>query len=432
MLRLGLIDKILVKMMALLCIGAFIILNKTAYAQQTAGFFELTTRKKGAEKIKFEMYNNLITIPVSMNHSEDTLRMIVDTGVARTTITGLPNNEVIPLNYVETVLVAGLGEGPPVEAFFSKGNTVEVERAIGDEQDVLVMKEDMVNFSLLLGEYVHGLIGQSLFKDFIVEIDYSRGWMKLHDPKRFGDRYLKRKHSESWSVLPLSFRNGKPYIEVTVVLEDGSVVPLTLLIDSGASHALSLYHSAHNHLKIPEKNFRAHLGDGFSGKIEGYLGKVKELHFANHVFTDVVTSFPDSAAVAVPILLESGDGSIGQEVLRRFKIFFNYQDSSMVFQPSRFYDSRFRYDLSGLFVVAPFPEIPLYEIGYVRDGSVASQAGLLPGDYIIGVENSPSSSHSLTGLNEMLRGEHGMQVDLKLSRNDSVFFKTLILEDILE
>lgn len=394
-------------------------------------YFQLETRRNGAARFDFKMYNNLVVIPVVVNGSRDTLQMVLDTGVARNLITGLPNGEEIYLNFTETIRIAGLGEGASIEAYYSKGNELIVDQSTGINQEVIVLAEDIFNLSALLGTYVHGLIGYHIFRDFIVEIDYNAKWIKLHDHERFGERYQKKKASRDWSAIPLTIRNNKPYVDVQVIQRNGTSRTLNLLIDSGASHALSLYHSASDSIYLPEKKIRSFLGNGLSGEIYGYWGRVDELMFGGHSFEEPVASFPDEEGIRRAIVYSSRDGSIGSEILKRFKVMYNYRDSSMIIQPSRYYDNFFSYNMTGMEVATPFPGIQLYEVTNIREGSLADSNGVKVGDYITEINSKPSTDYTLNEVIDLFNGTPGEELYLKFVRNDSTYRKRMVLQDEL-
>ncbi len=410
-----------------------VLLSPVMHAQPAAqGYFELETKRNNSFKMDFKLYNNLIVIPVIINSSRDTLNMILDTGVARTLITGLPNGEVINLNFTRKVKVEGLGEGESINAFYSNGNEVIINRTTGHDQEVLVLEEDIFNLSALLGSYVHGLIGYSVFKDFIVEIDYRYRWVKFHDYEKFKSKYNKKARSSGWDEVPLTIRDGKPYISATITQTDGTVVDVNLLIDTGASKAISLYHSANDEIYLPEKRIRSFLGNGLSGEINGYLGLIKEIQIGKYTFSDVVTTYPDEEGVKRALVYSDRDGSLGSELMRRFKMMFNYRDSTMLIQPSRFFNDEFTYNKSGIEIATPFPRFQLYQVTHVREGSIAEEAGIMEGDFITEINGKTSSSYTLNEALNIFTRSSLDKLRLKFVRNDSSYRKELDLVNELK
>ncbi len=424
---LKLVDRFLALMIVLL------LLSPVLYSQPAAlGHFELETKRNNSLKMDLKLYNNLIVIPVIINSSRDTLNMILDTGVARTLITGLPNGEVVNLNFTRRVKVEGLGEGESINAFYSNGNEVIIDRTTGREQEVLVLEEDIFNLSTLLGTYVHGLIGYSVFKDFIVEIDYRYRWVKFHDYEKFRSKFYKKGRSSGWEQVPLTIRGGKPYVSATITQTDGTKVDVNLLIDTGASKAISLYHSANEDIYLPEKRIRSFLGNGLSGEINGYLGLIKEIQIGDYSFNNVVATYPDEEGIKRALVFSDRDGSLGSELMRRFKIMFNYRDSTMLIQPSRFFDDEFSYNKSGIEIATPFPRIQLYQVTHVREGSIADESGIREGDFITEINGKTSSSYTLNEALNVFTRSSLEKLRLKLVRNDSSFRKELDLVNELE
>src|SRR5690606_11683852 len=105
--------------------------------------------------------------------------------------------------------------------------------------------------------------------------------------------------------------------------------PLNLLIDSGASSAFSFYANTSPYIHIPEKNIPVLIGVGLSGQVPGVLGQVEEVRFHNFKFHKPIVSYPDSDAVDLVIQFSNRNGSLGAEILKRFKVIFHYQMESI-------------------------------------------------------------------------------------------------------
>lgn len=415
--------------------GVILVLSSTLHIKaqitnSTESSFELTSKKNRSVTIPFKLYNNLIVIPLSINGS-DTLNMILDTGVRNTLITSLQTNEEVNLNYSRTVRIRGLGEGASIEALASYGNTIKIDRALGKNQEILVLVEDIFFLSALLGTNVHGLIGHSAFKDFIVEIDYEKKRIKFHDHERFQKGYSKRKNSSKWTALPLTFRDDKPYLDLEITEKDGSKSTVNLLIDSGASHTMALYYSANDELDLPKPRIRSFLGSGLSGEIHGYLGKLQELRIGDYVLNEPISSYPDEEGIKRALVYSSRDGSIGADILRRFKIFFNYQDSTLLLQPNEFFKDKFTYNMSGLDIGAPYPNIPLYEITQVREGSIADLSGLQKGDIISELNGKRAIKYSINEVISIFQGKSGRKINIRVMRDNKYMRKEFTLRDEL-
>ena len=119
-----------------------------------------------------------------------------------------------------------------------------------------------MDFAPRLGVPVHGIIGYDLFKDFVVEVNYSGKYIRLNNPE---DYRLKR--CKKCEVLDLEFYNSKPYLNAEIDV-NGVKMPVKLLIDSGGSDALWLFEDKERKIEPTENNyFEDFLGSGLSGSI---------------------------------------------------------------------------------------------------------------------------------------------------------------------
>jgi hypothetical protein len=80
---------------------------------------------------------------------------------------------------------------------------------------------------------VGGVIGADLFRRFVVEVDWSRRSVRLHEPAAW------HPHA-SLRAVPITFESGHPYVQSVVHLPDGRAVPVRLHLDTGMNLGLSL------------------------------------------------------------------------------------------------------------------------------------------------------------------------------------------------
>jgi len=111
----------------------------------------------------------------------------------------------------------------------------------------------------------------------------------------------------------------------------------------------------------------------------GYIGRIPALTVGNHTFKDVVTSFKSGEDYG-PMVGEK-DGNLGAEILRRFKVTFDYANERMLLEPGKSMDEPFEHDMSGLEVSRM--EDGSFTIDRVVPGSAADEAGLIVGDSIV-------------------------------------------------
>jgi C-terminal processing protease CtpA/Prc len=78
----------------------------------------------------------------------------------------------------------------------------------------------------------------------------------------------------------------------------------------------------------------------------------------------------------------------------------------------------FKFDRSGLTLIASGPELNQYYIQSVRENSPAEAAGAQPGDRIRWAQRWPARFWSLEGLVKLLKKREGKTIRLSVQRGD--------------
>ncbi|HET8809516.1 MAG TPA: aspartyl protease family protein [Flavobacteriaceae bacterium] len=402
--------------------------------------FHFENPKEIKDKLRFEFIKGLVILPVKINGVE--LSFLLDTGVEKTILFSLEEKDSIDLNDAVSIDLRGLGKGGSAVAFKSDNNHMEIGKAVSTDFSLFVIFDKTMNFSPRLGIPVHGIIGYDFFKNFVVEISYDNEFIKFYDPKHYDEK------CRNCDTEPLFFYNNKPYLKTEVKVAD-QTINITLLVDSGAGDALWLF--PNEKIKVPSPNFQDFLGYGLSGSVYGKRSKISFFSFGKYEFEDITTAFPDSSSVGVvkPYLLK--DGLIGAEILKRFDLIIDYPDQRLLFEPNKFFDDPFYYDLSGLIlqydgmrVVREYEQVNVKEfaeygsnkdrrnlmasysvkfnlrprlvIAEIRPASPAFKAGLKKGDMILRVNGKRAHQYTLTELSNLFSSEVGKRIKIKVER----------------
>ena len=377
--------------------------------------------------IRFELIHNLIIVPVFINNS-DTLKFILDTGVSHTMITSMRGTYTSSFNFAREINLYGLGEGNQVTAYHSFGNVIELPGVIGFNHNIIILKEEFDFLSQGLGTQIHGLLGFDVFDSFVVEIDYKGKKMTLYDPKFYEQRRRDNMLKKS-EIIEMEIVRRKPFIEATVIDENNRSLPARLLVDSGASHALTLFTSTDRNVEIPDNSIYTFIGVGLSGDIYGYIGRAKRFEIGSFKFKKPIITYPDEASVQISNYENNRSGSIGADVLKRFTVVFDYHRGEMILRPNSFYKDDFTYNLSGIDLTTPFPDIPIYQVTKVRRGSPAWIAGLEVGDQIVTINGIETSEFELSNLLQMLQSRAGRTIRVGVKREDQLIQAKFTLED---
>ena len=284
---------------------------------------------KSFVEVPFAVESNLMVIPVSVNGSRP-LRYVLDTGAQGTS---LHNSEIIDslnIKITGTMPVRGAGGGAASEVSIAENvnfNIGGIELS-GGRLAVRRLPKDSPFFANR-----DGVIGRIVFSTLVVEVDWEKRVIRFYEPAKY-------KYSGKGTVLPITFDEGiRPYITANVVLSGDKPVPVKLVVDTGASHALSLEVGTKPEIKFPGGATKIVLGRGGSGEITGYAGRVKSFELGGQTFDNLPTSFPDES---LGVGGSNGrNGNLGSGLLRRFKVIYDYSRKQMIVEPNKFVSEPF-------------------------------------------------------------------------------------------
>jgi len=416
----------IIKMMLLFAI-IFVPTAKMVTAQSNLIHLHFKKSKTKKLNIKFELINNLIIVPVFINGS-DTLKFILDTGVSHTMITSLDGAPGISFNFAREIELFGLGSGREVKAYHSFGNVLEMPGVQGFNQNVIILKEEFDYLSQGLGTQVHGLLGHDVFDSFVVEIDYKNQKLTLFDPHFFRTKRREKILKKS-TAIDLEIVRRKPFITALVIDEYDQSINAKLLVDSGASHAISLFKSSDKRLAVPDNSIYTFIGVGLSGDIYGHIGRTKRFSIGDYKFKRPLVTYPDEESVNISSYDNNRSGSIGADILKRFDVVFDYHGKEMLLRTNSSYKNDFKYNLSGIDVTTPMPDFPIFEIVKVRKGSPAWIAGLEVGDQIVTINGVETSEFKLSNIIQMLQSRNGRKLTVGIRRQDQLLSAKFTLED---
>jgi hypothetical protein len=397
-----------------------------AFSQNPLKRMEFDNPKQKSVSFPFKFVNNLIIIPVVINNS-DTLNFILDSGISTTMITELQENDSLVLNFAREIQLQGLGVGEPLKGLHSYGNQIKIIGITGQNQDIYVITDNVFQLSSKMGFPIHGILGYSVFSNFIVSINYDSKLISFYKPDNF--KYTKR-HSK-YTSLPLILNNTKPYVNLTIIDNSENVFSVKLLIDTGASHAVWLDKSSLPDMKIPEGSKETYLGSGLNGDVFGYQGRLHELDINGNILNDVIVSFPDSLSISKAIGLNIRNGSIGSEILKRFNLIIDYPNQKISLKPNSNYRKDFSQNLSGMEIIAPYTNLKIYVVEGIRKDSPANRAGLTKGDVIQEINGIKADKIEMSDIYEILQNQPGRKINITYLRDGELFSTSLRLEKFI-
>ncbi|WP_324670581.1 aspartyl protease family protein [Hymenobacter sp. GOD-10R] len=368
--------------------------------------------------ISYELQSDLIVISAKLN-GLGPFNFLLDTGAASSLITDPQVSTLLGLSPdSKAYSLAGVGQQAPITAYRTKPVRVDIAGIEAPAFSFIAVTENVLDLAGLMGTPVHGILGYDLFRSFVVTIQPRVGRITFSDPTLQAP--LK---GEGWTSVPILIEDSKPYLKTTIKMADSAELPVKLVLDTGAGHALSLETSSDPRLHLPANRLRTDLGRSLSGTITGYLGRVPALQLGSYQIHSLLTSFPDSSNLSHRIQIPR-NGTLGFDALRRFNIVIDYPHNQLLLRPNSAHDHAFEYDMSGAQLLATGPEYRQFLITNIAPNSAAAAAGLKPNDELLSIGVKPADGYSLAQINHLFQSGDGRAITLIVRRSDGEIFRT--------
>ncbi|HJR08151.1 MAG TPA: aspartyl protease family protein [Pyrinomonadaceae bacterium] len=260
------------------------------------------------------------------------------------------------------------------------------------------------------GRRVDGLLGYDFFKRFVVEIDYAAQRLNLYDPQQYN-------YAGAGEEIPLDINKGHVFVSSTLSLPDGNSVVVDLLVDTGFRTGLTLntpFVTQHSLLTSVPKKIDPVKAVGVGGEYKIAVARIKSLKLGRYTINSPVVGLSRAESG----VLSGGNyaGIIGAEILRRFKVIFDYSRRRMIIEPNAHFDQPHEYDKSGLLLRAVGKNFNAFKVYQVMDNSPAAAAGLREGDTLEAVNGIPAATFTLEQLRRNFAQAEGTQYLLRVSR----------------
>jgi hypothetical protein len=274
------------------------------------------------------------------------------------------------------------------------------------------MALDFTNLEPVLGHDVIGVLGYDAISRVVVEIDYLDRTVKLSDPSTFTP-------SPEAVAVPLRLDSNVPTAHVEINGRPGWVH-----VDTGSNNTLDLakpYVEEHGLLESQEELTASGLV-GLGGLGRSLRGRLDHLQLEGFEFEGLPVYFHEDGegifanrAVA---------GILGAGVLRQFHCAFDYSRSTLWLVANGRYAPPMPESVSGVELVEREGAVV---VSRVRPDSPGAQAGIRPGDRILGFNNRSVREGDLVRLRGALNGAAGRRVKLHLERDGESLYRSVWL-----
>jgi hypothetical protein len=243
----------------------------------------------------------------------------------------------------------------------------------------------------------------------VVQVDYAAMQVRFIDHTEFTP-------SSQAVEVPIMIGGNVPFVKAEIEVSDGRRIAGTFLLDSGLAMTTILFGKFFiaRHPEILHTGHRIDLPsvEAVGGKMNMQAGRIASLRLGPFTFRQPVALFAvDGAGILDNPQI---DGIIGTDILKRFRVAYDYSYHRMFLTPAPSLNNPFPMDSSGLLLVVTPPDFHHFEVDGVADHSPASEAGLRHGDIVVSIDRKPAAALTLSQIREMLQvpdREHLLSVE---------------------
>ncbi|HTM58052.1 MAG TPA: aspartyl protease family protein [Candidatus Udaeobacter sp.] len=341
--------------------------------------------------IPFELWGKTVFIPVRVNSSRP-LAFILDSGASSGAVLDLALARRMSAPLGRKLQGTGAGAGS-VDLWEIDSTKVAVDLGPLRIHTGRVLALDFSNQHGVLGHAMDGVIGYDFFARWIVEIDYDTQMLRLYDPAVY------RYHGPG-ERLPLTFEHRVPHVRATLEVPGQPRQERVLLIDSGSEDGVD------DSLMALSSGTRLDVvgGVGTGQEYRVTAARASRLGLGRLRLRDVPGAGP-------------GVSLIGGEVLRRFRVIFDYPHREMILEPNRHFGDVFATDASGLSLRLS-DDGTAFIVHDVIAGSPGAEAGIRTGDHIVAIDACPARRLDLVRAQRLLE-ESGRTCMIEFERGGS-------------
>jgi hypothetical protein len=368
-----------------------------------------------ALKIPFELSNNLILLQASLNDSGPAW-FIFDTG-AEFSVVDSQLAKTLNLKAVGHTVETG-GAGTATATIF-KGTSLRLQNIEVTYLTVYGLPIDFL--SAPFGRKISGVIGNDILRQLVFEVDYASAVINFYGPESY-------EYSGAGEVVPITFQGEYPFVHARITLDGRRVIEGKFEIDSGSTGAITFNTPFVNRNRLLDslsKSTQSRLG-GVGGSAVVFSGRLKSMSVGSFQLENLVARF--SRARRGDDASAKYDGLIGGEILRRFKVVFDYSRRRMMLEPNAEFSEPYEADMSGLDLMTEGEDFSVVVVNRVVKGSPAEEGGIQEEDTIKGIDGHEIKEFTITQIRRMFmqagkeylislkRGQKEFQTKLKLRR----------------
>ena len=278
---------------------------------------------------------------------------------------------------------------------------------------------DLGSLEAIAGRSLEGLVGRDLFSRYVVEIDYLGNKISLFDPQTYT-------YSGAGESIPLALRGDYFLVRAKIELPGRSPLEGQFLVDTGGGFVTAILNApfarSSGVLAPTQRAILDRSLSGLGGELRLLVSRATSFALGKLVIREPVIYASQDRGGA--LASADFDGVIGGEILRRFKVIFDYPRRRLILEPNAHYAEPVEYDMSGIRLRAGGGNFRTFKVYQVLENSPAAHAGLREGDVLAAIDGAPASRFSLDEIYQMLK-QQGREYKLSVRRNNETLSVTI-------
>ncbi len=168
-----------------------------------------------------------------------------------------------------------------------------------------------------------GVLGAGFYRRFVIEVDAAGKSLVLHEPQSF-------EYSGGGEVVPLEFRKSTPIVRASILYPGQPPIEGEFEIDTGCDGGCCLAHDFVQQHRLDEKTAGGDTrrAEGVGGGTRTRVVRLPKLQIGKLVVERPTADFFEKGS---PVD-EGLAGHIGMEILRQFRVIFDYSHKRMILE----------------------------------------------------------------------------------------------------
>ena len=194
------------------------------------------------------------------------------------------------------------------------------------------------------------------------------------------------------------------------------------LLDLGSNQSLDL----RGNIEVPNGLPLRH-ASGLGGEVQIPVGRIHQLKLGTYELLEPITAFEATDRHNSNRL----SGRIGNQILSRFKVIFNYAKKQVILEPIQETASLIEADMSGLRLAlndSPSREVV---VNHVYPNSPAQSAGIRAGDRLLAIDGQSVDTFSLSDIRQQFLGPPQTIREVLLERAETALSVRLQLRRLI-